>query len=247
MDRSWIGKSRNSSEYLNGVAEFLKVAIANAGSNKVIRCPCKHCCNLALLSPKEVAEHLLFKGMMLSYTIWTFHGEKRVMQHTDIASSSNNMVGDDMYGMIHDAFGVPLIHEKEMEQQNEIGNKIGIDVEKFYKLLENVEKELYPGCKKYSKLSFLVKLFNIKSLYGWSDTSVTALLELLRDAFPEPNEIPETFYQTRKMIKDLGLDYEKIDACENDCMLFWHGTKTDGLHKCTGCGSNRWDMNKGKK
>ncbi|MQL80293.1 hypothetical protein Taro_012742 [Colocasia esculenta] len=32
MDRSWIGKSRNSPKYLSRVAEFLKVAIENAGS-----------------------------------------------------------------------------------------------------------------------------------------------------------------------------------------------------------------------
>ena len=40
------------------------------------------------------------------------------------------------------------------------------------------------------------------------------------------------------MIQDLGLHYEKIDACENDCMLFWK--KDANLERCLTCGESRW-------
>ena len=33
--------------------------------------------------------------------------------------------------------------------------------------------------------------------------------------------IPSSFNKTKAMIRDLGLDYRKIDACPNDCMLYW--------------------------
>ena len=46
------------------------------------------------------------------------------------------------------------------------------------------------------------------------------LLELLHDAFPDL-DIPITFYEAKKIINRLGLNYEKIDACPNDCMLYW--------------------------
>uniref|UniRef100_A0A0A9DPE9 Uncharacterized protein n=1 Tax=Arundo donax TaxID=35708 RepID=A0A0A9DPE9_ARUDO len=39
-------------------------------------------------------------------------------------------------------------------------------VEDFYKLLDDASQELYPGCKDFSKLSFLVRLFHTKSLGG---------------------------------------------------------------------------------
>ncbi|KAL5757981.1 hypothetical protein ACOSP7_020592 [Xanthoceras sorbifolium] len=49
----------------------------------------------------------------------------------------------------------------------------------------DAEQQLYPGCKKFTKLSFIVRLFHIKCLYGLSDKSVTVLLELFKEALPE--------------------------------------------------------------
>ena len=43
------------------------------------------------------------------------------------------------------------------------------DPQVFGRLLEDAEKPLYPGCMKYTKLSALVKLYNLKARYGWSD------------------------------------------------------------------------------
>jgi hypothetical protein len=41
----------------------------------------------------------------------------------------------------------------------------------------------------------------------------------------------------RKVVHDLGLDYQKIDACVNDCVLF---QKSDAnLSKCPTCGESR--------
>ena len=34
-------------------------------------------------------------------------------------------------------------------------------------------------------------------------------------------ELSNSFYKAKKTIWDLGLDYKKIDACVNDCMLYW--------------------------
>ena len=34
------------------------------------------------------------------------------------------------------------------------------------KLLEDAEKPLYPGCANFTKLSTLVKLYNVKAQYG---------------------------------------------------------------------------------
>ena len=39
------------------------------------------------------------------------------------------------------------------------------------------------------------------------------------------------------MVKNLGLDYEKIDACPNDCMLFRNDHKDDKF--CHTCGASR--------
>jgi hypothetical protein len=40
------------------------------------------------------------------------------------------------------------------------------DMESFYRLVEDAAKELYPGCKNFSKLRFMIRLLHIKFLGG---------------------------------------------------------------------------------
>ena len=47
------------------------------------------------------------------------------------------------------------------------------------KLVAENSKELYPNCKKYTQLRFLVRLLHLKLLGGWTDRSFNLLLDLL--------------------------------------------------------------------
>ena len=51
---------------------------------------------------------------------------------------------------------------------------------KFYSFLKDAEKELYPGCTKFTKLAFVIRLIHIKCLNGWRNKSFMMLLELLK-------------------------------------------------------------------
>ena len=107
----------------------------------------------------------------------------------------------------------------------------------FYDLLRDGNEELYEGCAKYSKLSFLLKLYHIKCLCGISDKAMTMILELLNDAF-EQAKIPNSFYEAKKIINKLGLNYTKIHACPNDCMLYWGDDAN--REECKRCHTSRW-------
>jgi hypothetical protein len=37
---------------------------------------------------------------------------------------------------------------------------------------------------------------------------------------PKPNKLSKHMYHSKSIIKGLGMDYEKIDVCKNNCMLF---------------------------
>ncbi|CAN1181790.1 hypothetical protein LINPERHAP2_LOCUS35617 [Linum perenne] len=116
---------------------------------------------------------------------------------------------------------------------------------KFYRLLDESEKPLYNGCKS-SKLSILVKLLHIKTVGNWSNESFTMLLKLLKeDILPNDSTLPGSYYESKKLIRDLGLSYNKIDACDNNCMLYWK----DDIHldSCRVCQKSRWksDENSG--
>ncbi|XP_070020461.1 uncharacterized protein [Nicotiana sylvestris] len=73
---------------------------------------------------------------------------------------------------------------------------------------------------------------------------MTMILDLLRDAF-EDAKLPPSFYEAKKTISKLGLDYIKIPACPNNCMLYWEGDSE--LEACKHCGTSKWNPNKKKK
>jgi len=52
-----------------------------------------------------------------------------------------------------------------------------------------------------------------------SDVTFGEMVYLLMNVFSDTN-IPDSFYETKKLIIAWGCDYKKIDACQNDCMLF---------------------------
>ena len=75
------------------------------------------------------------------------------------------------------------------DYENYIGNGLGNiedDVTRtthkksFDELLKEAQQELYLGCSKFSKLSFIVKLFHIKVYNKWSNKSFDMLLDFLQ-------------------------------------------------------------------
>ena len=61
----------------------------------------------------------------------------------------------------------------------------------------NVEKLLYVGCYKFTKLCAVLRLYNLKVGNGWSDKSFMTLLSLLKDMRPETNKLPDHTYNLR--------------------------------------------------
>ena len=75
MNRQWMHGDRHTSEYIEGVHDFLEVAEANK-QNGFMCCPCSICGNTKSYSDrKTIHAHLLYKGFMPQYNVWTKHGE----------------------------------------------------------------------------------------------------------------------------------------------------------------------------
>ncbi|KAK4406464.1 hypothetical protein Sango_0652900 [Sesamum angolense] len=61
---------------------------------------------------------------------------------------------------------------------------------------------------------------------------------------PSDHTLPRDYYITKKLVKDLGLLVEKINACKNGCMLYW---KDDvDLEYCKFCGDTRNKPSRGR-
>ncbi|KAL0929149.1 hypothetical protein M5K25_001091 [Dendrobium thyrsiflorum] len=76
MDKSWMSKSKWSSDYIEGVENFLEFATQSQSSTQKILCPCKLCINRYFHNVKDVKLHLLSKGIFLGYVFWNRHGEE---------------------------------------------------------------------------------------------------------------------------------------------------------------------------
>ncbi|XP_024043030.1 uncharacterized protein LOC112099792 [Citrus clementina] len=225
MDRSWITCDRLSTEYRSGVVDFLDFAILNAENRMSIRCPCTFCCNMEFHTPQQVKDHLFEKGFLPRYIVWTWHGEtdsKSTFTNCEDHSHSQRFRCHDysnIIDMVEDAY-----------------DHCDRDPSSFKDMLEDAEKPLYPGAK-HSKLSSLMRLYNVKGNYGWSDKGFSALLEVLVDILPNNNTLPMSMYEVKKTMKVLGLEYEKIHACPNDCILYRN--EFADLVECPNCGASR--------
>lgn len=78
----------------------------------------------------------------------------------------------------------------------------------------------------------------------WSNKSVDMMLEFLSGLLTKENLVPKSTYEAKKILHDLGLSYELIHACINDCVLFWKENAT--LDKCPTCKTSRYKINRGR-
>ena len=112
----------------------------------------------------------------------------------------------------------------------------------MYDTLESDSKKpLYPGCKKsLTLLSTVLSLVNVKAKYGRSDKSFTSLLKVLQDMLLEENMLPKSYYKAKKILCSMGIKYQKIHACHNDCILY--RDEFEEMHKCPRCGVLRYKV-----
>ncbi|XP_049368693.1 uncharacterized protein LOC125833582 [Solanum verrucosum] len=251
MDKSWIGKPQTSNEYLLGLDKFLDFAFKNAAVDDTIRCPCPMCCFGKWKTRDEVQDHLVCKPFPQNYVIWNIHGEKKLLE-----SSGDRVVMQETFRpenpietMISDAFGQYRQQSADVGTSQPFGSTETSneghreDTGDFRDFLKDASETLYEGSK-YTKLEFLIKLYHIKVYCRLSDKAMTMILDLLRDAF-EDAKLPPSFYEAKKTISKLGLDYTNIPACPNNCMLFWEGDSE--LEACKHCGTSKWNPNKKNK
>ncbi|KAD6118957.1 hypothetical protein E3N88_10228 [Mikania micrantha] len=79
MSHQWVKNgNRVSTEYMDGVKEFLNVARQTLNTNGLTLCPCSNCLNSRLHDIGVIAAHLINIGIDKSYTQWVYHGEDEV-------------------------------------------------------------------------------------------------------------------------------------------------------------------------
>jgi len=204
-----------------------------------------------LYSPDYVLEHLTAS----SYINWWQYSQT-TPYNSDVAIPSNHPStdaaggsteeGSDMHAMLRDAFGIHKVKEEnhgpggvqQLGEENVNVPPAAGGTQKYYDKFKKADKPFHEGTK-HSKLSATVRMYNLKCVGRVSNNIFSAFLELINQLLLAcEDSLPANTYEAKKYLSDIGLGYEKIPACRNDCMLFW---KSNGeLESCTVCGGSKW-------
>ena len=87
-------------------------------------------------------DHLICYRFVKGYTRWTNHGEWDIKLNVN---ADMNFSLDDIYGSLNDQF-------RDVAQGEGVYYGTDEDPMKFYNLLDEANKELYPGCIGFFKL-----------------------------------------------------------------------------------------------
>ncbi|GKE28622.1 tetratricopeptide-like helical domain, DYW domain protein [Tanacetum coccineum] len=121
-------------------------------------------------------------------------------------SSESRLEGDidgDIEGYIEEDIEEESEEDIEEESDEDSEEDIGDKDIRYKKLLEECEKELYPGSK-YSNLSFTLRLYHIKCMGGISNKIFSMILELIKDASPHLSSLPSSNNEAKKLTNDLA-------------------------------------------
>ncbi|GJX61984.1 hypothetical protein Tco_0294884 [Tanacetum coccineum] len=251
IDKSWTTISnRNSDAFLDGLFAFIKHCepLLHPITRK-IRCPCSRCCNRDdnFVTLKTLEVHISSHGFDQHYTTWKYHGEPILPLPPPVPHSPEHIDMDAFFEDIS-ANNVPTPPTQTTGPQP--AQTTGPNNE-FEELLSRSTQKLYPGCD-MTTLEFTTEISHIKALHKITDAGFNKILALLQKACSPSKgyNFPSSYYEIKKTYKKIGLGYESIHACINDCFLFWGSEDNLKMPNCPICKASRWKdpkKTKGKK
>jgi hypothetical protein len=163
---------------------------------------------------------------MSNYEVWVRHGEEVPENEPvveDDVTDEDRM--DEMLNAICSEF------EADFEDPPTL------KVQKLFELLKTLEEALHEHTT-ISVLSFMTRLMATKSKFAFSNNCYKEFLKLIRGVLSTNHKLPRDMYQSKKLLSGLDMDYEKIDICQDNCMLFWKEHINE--KKCLKCRKSRF-------
>jgi hypothetical protein len=184
-------------------------------------CPCNKCQNCSRQVKIDMERHLCKWGFMPNYERWYEHGESQEREPYNLVDSFEE--NEDRMDAMMDDFVQQVENAAEVPE--------------YFGLLAS-SKELLHGATTLSQLAAVTRLMAIKSKYNFSVSCYNDLVDLILDMLPKPHKFPKDFYYSKKLLAGLGMPYQKIHVCENNCMLFWKNY--ENLNYCSFCKKCRY-------
>jgi hypothetical protein len=146
---------------------------------------------------------------MLNYLVWRDHGE---VEPPVVGTESDRNEDDDrMDEILADISREYEVGSGEQGQPSEVQN--------FYRLLTAADEKVHDGTD-VTVLQAVTRLMAMKSKYNFSNQCYNNIVNLIIDLIPMKHNMSNDLYQSKKIVFSLGMNYEKIDVCEKNYILF---------------------------
>jgi hypothetical protein len=86
-------------------------------------------------------------------------------------------------------------------------------VKNFYRPLAASEEKVHDGTD-VTVLYVVTRLKGFKSKYNFLNQCYSDIVKLIIDLIPVKHNMQKDLYQSKKIVSDLGMNYEKNDACK---------------------------------
>ncbi|KAM3233323.1 hypothetical protein P3L10_018682 [Capsicum annuum] len=238
-----------NSRFIDGVESFVEFAKSHPEcmDGEKLRCPFNHrkCQNKNILDEFTVMTHLGNNGFVPNYYRWHHHGESYVPgpsvfgNHQEEASAS----GETLNSQSHNEFQAMVFYIAGPSFDGNIEEDPNSTAQNIYNLIKASEQEIWSkNPHGHTQLSVVARLLNLKAKHHFSERLYDELCEFISELMPTDNIMIDSFYSTKKLMRELGLPVKKIDCCKNDCTLYWR--KDSELVNCKFCSHPRFKRSK---
>ena len=248
---------RGHPRYMRGIFEFIEFVRGKTSPGQLFHiCPCGKCRNRSANSVtfEDMYVHLSQYGICPSYTTWTWHGEAsehmptlvdiQAQRNQGESSSSANFGDPGVMNFLNDAFPSASAYDGSVPQDNnnttfpDVSQVGSSGYDSYNKLMQQAQTPLYPGSE-HTVLETVMKQMSIKKKRNKTVACFNDDIALLKELLPADNNCPENYDKVKSILSEFGLEYIKIDACVNNCILYYKGYKD--AFECPHCYEPRYE------
>nr|GFB50998.1 hypothetical protein [Tanacetum cinerariifolium] len=169
------------------------------------------------------------------YKTWVHHGELDLPTPPPVKDNTRQTQMSYMIALLNDLSYIPPNNDQNETTQGDIGetsNELAqAKNNEFKELYASANEELYLGCDYVTRLDFMEKFTYFKVKGKLTNSILNEILEFFQHVFPTMKgyKFPPSYYAIKKTFKTIGLGYESIHACVNDCFLY-RGDNNNDVH-----------------
>ena len=82
------------------------------------------------------------------------------------------------------------------------------------------------------------ELLNLKIEFNMTVNYYDRMVAIIKKILPKNKKLVGSFYASKKIVKGLGMGYEKINVCHNNCIFFYKENQLKSL--CDVCDESRF-------